>query len=401
MALSQTRHARRAVLEVDEMVLGPIARDAHAGWVVLMNASREYTRGVSLERTLDHWAATLADPGLGFTVVANADDPVIAEMAMPLVASGRVVWVAGGMQWRRDSVLCRQCASRVEWPDGDGPAWVCTGCGLSRPVAGLVRRRRSAPRARRRTGTPHGDAPARSLAGVERHLCRGDRGDDGGARSHGRPGGRGSVRRRRPLPRDRARGSLGAPVPRQEPGQLDRGGVARGRREGVPIVLAMECLLDARHDTGLGRRPVGARRNPSWSPGSAASTSRCCSRRPGCRCTRCRGPVDAILAVPTGPVHVIANYTRLQGLAAEVDHVSAPTALHLAVLHPLGPPPGRRGERTGPRARGANCGASRPPWPRCTTAAIPRPTSTSSAASTTSGCRSSRNDCATVDSPNG
>ena len=133
MALSQARRATRAVLEVDEMVLGPVTREAGAGWVVLMNASREYTRGVSLERTLDHWALTLADPDLSFTVVANADDPVIAEMAMPLRAAGRVVWVAGGMEWRRDSVLCRRCASRVEWPDGHDPAWVCTGCGLERP----------------------------------------------------------------------------------------------------------------------------------------------------------------------------------------------------------------------------------------------------------------------------
>jgi hypothetical protein len=99
-----------------------------------MNASREYTRGVSLERTLEHWAATLADPDLSFTVVANADDPVITAMAMPLRAAGRVVWVAGGMEWRRDSVLCRQCGSRIEWPDEQGPGWACTGCDLARPA---------------------------------------------------------------------------------------------------------------------------------------------------------------------------------------------------------------------------------------------------------------------------
>ena len=133
MALSQTRRATHAVLEVDEMVLGPIARETQARWVVLMNASREYTRGVSLERTLDHWATTLADPDLTFTVVANADDPVIAEMALPLRAAGRVVWVAGGMEWRRDSVLCARCGRRIEWPDEHGPDWACTGCDLARP----------------------------------------------------------------------------------------------------------------------------------------------------------------------------------------------------------------------------------------------------------------------------
>ncbi len=134
MALSQTRAATRAVLEVDEMVLGPVARETGASWVVLMNASREYTRGVSLERTLEHWATTLADPDLSFTVVANADDPVITAMAMPLRAVGRVVWVAGGMEWRRDSVLCRECGSRIEWPGEHDPAWACTGCDLARPA---------------------------------------------------------------------------------------------------------------------------------------------------------------------------------------------------------------------------------------------------------------------------
>ena len=134
MALSQTRTATRAVLEVDEMVLGRIARGTRAGWVVLMNASREYTRGVSLERTLEHWAATLADPDLSFTVVANVDDPVITEMAMPLRAAGRVVFVAGGMEWRRDSVLCRRCGARIQWADAHRPEWACTGCDLARPA---------------------------------------------------------------------------------------------------------------------------------------------------------------------------------------------------------------------------------------------------------------------------
>lgn len=133
MALAQTRRATCAVLEVDEMVLGPVARETSAGWVVLMNASRECTRGVSLQRTLAHWAETLADPGLGFTVVANADDPVIAELAMTVHPADRVVWVGGGMEWRHDAALCRRCESPVAWPDERRPDWACTGCGLARP----------------------------------------------------------------------------------------------------------------------------------------------------------------------------------------------------------------------------------------------------------------------------
>jgi UDP-N-acetylmuramyl tripeptide synthase len=134
MALSERPRATRAVLEVDEMVLGSLARATDAGWVVLMNASREYTRGVSLERTLDHWAQTLADPQVGAVVLANADDPVLVAVAEPLAASGRVVWVAGGLDWREDARLCRRCAAPVEWPDEHAPHWACTGCGLSRPA---------------------------------------------------------------------------------------------------------------------------------------------------------------------------------------------------------------------------------------------------------------------------
>ena len=133
MALSEAPSSPWAVLEVDEMVLGPVARETGAGWLVLMNASREYTRGVSLERTLGHWAATLADPTIAASVVANADDPLITELAEPLEDAHRVVWVAGGLSWRRDSVLCRRCGSRIAWATPDGPEWSCTGCTLRRP----------------------------------------------------------------------------------------------------------------------------------------------------------------------------------------------------------------------------------------------------------------------------
>lgn len=133
MALAERPSAARAVLEVDEMVVGRVAQATGAGWVVLMNASREYTRGVSLERTLEHWQQTLADPKFRAVVVANADDPAIVAVAEPLVASGRVVWVAGGLDWREDSRLCRRCGGLVRWATDPGPDWWCTRCGLTRP----------------------------------------------------------------------------------------------------------------------------------------------------------------------------------------------------------------------------------------------------------------------------
>jgi len=134
MALAERPRAHRAVLEVDEMVLGQVARATAAGWVVLMNASREYTRGVSLERTLDHWAATLADPGFRAVVIANADDPAVVAVTEPLAADERVIWVAGGLEWREDGRLCRRCGSQVHWPHEGTAEWSCSGCGLSRPA---------------------------------------------------------------------------------------------------------------------------------------------------------------------------------------------------------------------------------------------------------------------------
>ena len=148
MALSERPRATRAVLEVDEMVLGQLAGATGAGWVVLMNASREYTRGVSLERTLEHWQQTLADPRFGSVVIANADDPSIVAVAEPLAADGRVVWVAGGLEWREDSRLCRRCGSRIDWPMGDDNRLVVRRVRVVPAVAPLVGRGRRRPRAR-------------------------------------------------------------------------------------------------------------------------------------------------------------------------------------------------------------------------------------------------------------
>lgn len=131
MALASRPASQRAVLEVDEMVLGAMARQTGAGWVVLMNASREYTRGVSLEATLRHWDAVIRDLGEGAVVVANADDPLVVSVAA--TTSGRVVWVAGGCSWRRDAERCRSCGGAVVWADEQDAHWSCSGCGLARP----------------------------------------------------------------------------------------------------------------------------------------------------------------------------------------------------------------------------------------------------------------------------
>jgi lipid II isoglutaminyl synthase (glutamine-hydrolysing) len=137
MALANEPRAHTLVAEVDEMVLGPLVRDTDPSLVILMNATREYTRGVSLEQTIAHWEHALRHLPPS-SIVANADDPVIAHVATSMEkvtpGPGGPIWVAGGLGWRRDAELCRRCGERIRWSELNGGPWSCSGCGLSRPT---------------------------------------------------------------------------------------------------------------------------------------------------------------------------------------------------------------------------------------------------------------------------
>jgi UDP-N-acetylmuramyl tripeptide synthase len=67
------------------------------------------------------------------TVVANADDPIVAH-AVP--AGIDVVWVAAGMRWRWDAMSCPACGSRIDY--GPGSYWACRECGRHRPDPDVV-----------------------------------------------------------------------------------------------------------------------------------------------------------------------------------------------------------------------------------------------------------------------
>ncbi len=131
-ALDQHRHTHRAVLEVDEAHLGPVTAATRPRVVVLMNLSREYTRGVTISKILRHWRDTLAKLGSDCTVVANVDDPLVAWAAEAAGdrPSVTVVPVSAGLLWRQDAVVCRRCGARLAW---DGPRWSCPSCGRARP----------------------------------------------------------------------------------------------------------------------------------------------------------------------------------------------------------------------------------------------------------------------------
>jgi UDP-N-acetylmuramyl tripeptide synthase len=111
-----------------------------------MNLSHELTRGVSYKKEARHWRDTIARLGPDCTIIANADDPLVAWTVQPATD---VVWVAGGLLWREDALVCRGCLLPIHW---EGDAYHCDGCGLSRPE----------PAWRLESGAVHG--PAGSVA---------------------------------------------------------------------------------------------------------------------------------------------------------------------------------------------------------------------------------------------
>ncbi len=125
--LDADRRAPYAVLETDEAYVGPIAQATRPRAILLMNLSRDYLeRGVRSKALARHWQATVAALTWPCTVVANADDPLVAWSVRDY---GDVVWVAGGMWWDVDGEVCRTCRVRLR---RSGDDWSCATCGLTR-----------------------------------------------------------------------------------------------------------------------------------------------------------------------------------------------------------------------------------------------------------------------------
>ncbi len=126
-ALAADRTSPLAALEVDEVYLRPVAEATQPRVVIALNASREYTRGVSLAATLAHWRGVAAELPTDAVALVNADDPLVVWAFEP---APRVVPVAGGLGWREDAALCPACGAPHDW---SGARWSCPGCGRSRP----------------------------------------------------------------------------------------------------------------------------------------------------------------------------------------------------------------------------------------------------------------------------
>ncbi len=127
VALADGDRDAPAVLEVDEAYLPLLAPQLRPQVILLANLSRDQLdRMNEVAMTARKWRVMLR--GLpNVTVVANADDPVIAYAASD---HPHVVWVAAGQVWTADAVACPDCGDLLA---RDGSDWSCPGCGRSRP----------------------------------------------------------------------------------------------------------------------------------------------------------------------------------------------------------------------------------------------------------------------------
>ncbi len=129
-----------AVMEVDEGYLPAVVEQSAPAVVTLLNLSRDQLDRVSEVRMVaSRWRSALGGRE-GLTVVANADDPLVAwaaQPAPPAPPAHRVIWVGAGQLWHSDAVGCPACIEgRVVFAESDGHErsrhWECS-CGFARP----------------------------------------------------------------------------------------------------------------------------------------------------------------------------------------------------------------------------------------------------------------------------
>jgi UDP-N-acetylmuramyl tripeptide synthase len=128
-ALDADRASRLAAIEVDEVYLQQVVRDTQPRAVVVLNAFREYTRGVSLAATLEHWAQAADALPVDCATIINVEDPLVV---WAFRSAPWLVGVAGGLGWRADAELCPACGAAHEFGEA---GWWCPGCGLRQPAA--------------------------------------------------------------------------------------------------------------------------------------------------------------------------------------------------------------------------------------------------------------------------
>jgi len=140
-ALLSVRSPDIALFEVDEAALGAVVAKAQPRIVVLMNLSRDQIdRHGELENLAQKWRNMVAGLAPETTLVYNADDPLIAELAVShpktvaygiedsSVAQEDLLQVA-------DNTACRRCNAALAYhlcTIGHLGHWACPACGFSR-----------------------------------------------------------------------------------------------------------------------------------------------------------------------------------------------------------------------------------------------------------------------------
>ncbi len=128
-ALAGSPAAATGALEVDEAWLGRVVDATAPRAVALLNLSRDQLdRNNEVRHLAATWRRTFAERARRTTVVANADDPLVAWGAG---AAADVCWVGAGQPWTLDAAGCPRCGGRIRFCEGG--AWACGGCGLRRP----------------------------------------------------------------------------------------------------------------------------------------------------------------------------------------------------------------------------------------------------------------------------
>lgn len=125
-ALQSAPEAEYAALEVDEKYIPLVLRTTGANVIVLLNLSRDQMdRASEIWMLAQRWREALS--GVDTHVIANADDPVVAWGAS---VAKQVTWVSVGQHWREDSWCCPECGAHL---DRGAVDWSCHECGFRRP----------------------------------------------------------------------------------------------------------------------------------------------------------------------------------------------------------------------------------------------------------------------------
>ncbi|WP_026459270.1 Mur ligase family protein [Schaalia vaccimaxillae] len=114
-ALMNSRSARFAALEVDEMHVPAVARCVRPAVFVLLNLSRDQLDRVGEIGSVERRLRQAVEENPNAIVVANCDDPLIVSAA---ASAKNVVWVAAGASWGNDSTAYPRGGRVVRDEDG-------------------------------------------------------------------------------------------------------------------------------------------------------------------------------------------------------------------------------------------------------------------------------------------